>query len=808
MANEKKPFCRLPKAVTPRNYDLTLKPNLDSSTVEGSLAIAVQVHQETKFVTLNSVDIVINDDQTLFVKVGDKTISHEAISYSVPDETVTVTFKESLPVGEAVLNLKFSGIIQSSLRGFYKAKSGEATAMTQMAPTDARRAFPCFDEPALKASFDITLIVPTDPKIKALSNMDVLEEKVVNGFREVRFSRTPIMSSYLVAYAIGQFDRIESKTTDGVKVGIYTPVGKAEQGRFALDVAVKSLDFYREYFGIPYPLNKCDLIAYPDLSYGAMENWGLVSYRQNRLLVDSNNSSTATKQSTALVIAHELAHQWFGNLVTMEWWTHLWLNEGFANFMEYLCIDKLFPEYNIGKLFVCYEFLRALQLDGLDSSHPIEVPVGHPAEIDEIFDAISYAKGASVIRMLYHYIGDEAFRKGMNLYLTKHSYSNTETEDLWDALEEASKLPVKSIMRSWTSQKGYPVVTVSVKEKKDNSQTISLHQKKFNQSGTLSEDDKKYLWSVPLSIVSQSSPQNKVPLSSTLFNTRELTLSSSVELLKFVNAFKDEKDYTVWFCLSSILRKYNQLLAGTTIHEKYRQWAKELINNGIGLYISWEAKTDEPHLEKLLRSTVISLLVNLEDEKTLEHCVKLLKEQLDGGAAISADLRETVYRGAAMKADVTVFEKLIKIYEESDLQEEKLRAIVALGSVKQEQRITDILQYSISDKVRFQDCVNLIESLAANSAAREEVWKFLTANKSKFIEMQKQSGILFSRAVKAMLHNFSCHQRANEVDSFFRSNPFDGSEVRSVSQAVETIHINADVLARDLKSLTDFFQEL
>lgn len=198
-------------------------------------------------------------------------ISHEAISYSVPDETVTVTFKESLPVGEAVLNLKFSGIIQSSLRGFYKAKSGEATAMTQMAPTDARRAFPCFDEPALKASFDITLIVPTDPKIKALSNMDVLEEKVVNGFREVRFSRTPIMSSYLVAYAIGQFDRIESKTTDGVKVGIYTPVGKAEQGRFALDVAVKSLDFYREYFGIPYPLNKCDLIAYPDLSYGAME---------------------------------------------------------------------------------------------------------------------------------------------------------------------------------------------------------------------------------------------------------------------------------------------------------------------------------------------------------------------------------------------------------------------------------------------------------------------------------------------------------------------------------------------------------
>lgn len=345
MVNEKKPFCRLPTAVTPRNYDLTLKPNLTSFTFEGSLSIDVQVLQKTASVTLNAVDITICDDNSLHVKVGDKCVSKtslpvlydftnffffiflaifsEKISYSKPDETVTVTFKETLPVGDAVLSLKYNGIIQSSLRGFYRSPQVGAdgkvkhAGVTQMAPTDARRTIPCFDEPAIKATFDITLVVPKDPQTKALSNTDVLEEREVDGFREVRFHRTPIMSTYLVAFVVGEFDRVESKTASGIKVGVYTPVGKGEQGKFALDVAAKALDYYQEYFGIPYPLNKCDLIAYPDLSYGAMEvrgsgflncklkhffqNWGLISYRENRILVDPKNSSTTTKQDVCFV---------------------------------------------------------------------------------------------------------------------------------------------------------------------------------------------------------------------------------------------------------------------------------------------------------------------------------------------------------------------------------------------------------------------------------------------------------------------------------------------------------------------------
>lgn len=279
-------------------------------------------------------------------------------------------------------------------------------------------------------------------------------------FRVLKFDKTPIMSTYLVAVVVGEYDFVEGKSSDGVLVRVYTPKGKKEQGQFALEVATKVLPYYNKYFNIAYPLPKMDLIAIADFSAGAMENWGLVTYRETCLLVDPQNTSTVRKQWIALIVGHELAHQWFGNLVTMEWWTHLWLNEGYASFVEFLCVAHLFPEYDIWTQFVTDTYIKALELDALKNSHPIEVPVGHPSEIDEIFDDISYNKGASVIRMLHSYIGDEDFRKGMSLYLNRHSYSNALTEDLWAALEEASSKPVGDVMSTWTKQQGFPVLKV------------------------------------------------------------------------------------------------------------------------------------------------------------------------------------------------------------------------------------------------------------------------------------------------------------------------------------------------------------
>lgn len=366
-------------------------------------------------IILNALDI--NILKATFIKGDGTELLSKTILYSTINETVTINFGEVIPQ-KAILQMHFQGVLNDKMKGFYRSKyltaNGEEcyAAVTQFEATDARRCFPCWDEPAIKATFDITLVVPANRV--ALSNMPIKEETVLKGgLRKLCFEKTPIMSTYLVAVVVGEFDYVEDKSTDGIVVRVYTPLGKKEQGMFALKVATKVLPYYNDYFKISYPLPKMDLIAIADFSAGAMENWGLITYRETFVLVDPDNTSLIRKQSIALTVGHEIAHQWFGNLVTMEWWTHLWLNEGYASFVEFLCVDHLFPEYDIWTQFVTDMYTRALELDALQNSHPIEVEVGHPTEIDEIFDEISYNKGASLIRMLHNYLGEEAFREGM-----------------------------------------------------------------------------------------------------------------------------------------------------------------------------------------------------------------------------------------------------------------------------------------------------------------------------------------------------------------------------------------------------------
>lgn len=467
----------------------------------------MQVLKPTNEIVLNAVDLKINKAH-LEMKNGDVLETKNVVYDSHEQETASIIFEKHIDSGNGNLYLEFTGELNDKMKGFYRSKyftpSGDEryAAVTQFEATDARRCFPCWDEPALKATFDITLIVPTDRV--ALSNMPVKSENVLgNGLRVVNFDRTPIMSTYLVAVVVGEYDYVEDKSSDGILVRVFTPVGKKEQGRFALDVAKKVLPYYKEYFNIAYPLPKMDLIAIADFSAGAMENWGLVTYRETFVLVDPENTSLMRKQSIALTVGHEIAHQWFGNLVTMEWWTHLWLNEGYASFVEFLCVNHLFPNFDIWTQFVTDMYTRALELDGLRNSHPIEVPVGHPSEIDEIFDEISYNKGASVIRMLHHWIGDEDFRKGMNIYLTRHQYKNTSTEDLWQALSEASNKPVGEVMSTWVKQMGFPVVSVSTKQD-GTKRVLTLSQDKFTADG--SAPNESYFWKIPITISTKKSP--------------------------------------------------------------------------------------------------------------------------------------------------------------------------------------------------------------------------------------------------------------------------------------------------------------
>lgn len=567
-------------------------------------------------------------------------LSADKTTISVENETAEFQFAHDLPIGKYSLNIKFTGEINDKMKGLYRSKyvspTGEErfAAVTQFEATDARRCFPCWDEPAIKATFDISLVVP--PKLESLSNMPVKSTKEMGDLICYDFERTPIMSTYLVAAVVGEYDYVEDRSTDGVLVRVYTPRGKKEQGRFALEVATKVLPYYKEYFNIAYPLPKIDLIAIADFSAGAMENWGLVTYRETCLLVDPEHTSAVRKQWIALVVGHELAHQWFGNLVTMEWWTHLWLNEGYASFVEFLCVDHLFPKYDIWTQFVTDIYIRALELDCLENSHPIEVPVGHPSEIDEIFDDISYNKGASVIRMLHNYIGDDDFRKGMHLYLTKHQYKNTSTEDLWGALEEASKKPVGTVMSTWIKKMGFPVVTASVSQDSENQLCLKIEQSKFCTSNDQKmsarcQRSNPSPWMIPISVSTSRNPNElatslvledmqtsiKLPdvgpddwikinpgtvgfyrtqypsdmlarfipaihdkslppldrlgLLDDLFALVQAGDTSTVEALKLMQAFVMEDNYTVWSTIVNCLGKLNVLLSHTDCREDFKE---------------------------------------------------------------------------------------------------------------------------------------------------------------------------------------------------------------------------------------------
>lgn len=451
---------RLSVDVLPVRYAIHLHTDFETLLFSGEETIEINLKSDQKEILIHSVGL---DILKALIKQG-KTTQEVKVSFDEKNETLILRPTNILKKGKIYLTLNFKGVLSESLAGFYKSTYQEGgktkiIATTQFEATDARRAFPCFDEPNKKAVFDVALSIPKGKT--AISNtLSVSKISHSKTHDTVHFSSTPIMSTYLLAFIIGDFEFVEEKTKRGVKVRVYTTIGKKSQAAFALQCAVRSIDFYEQYFDIKYPLDCLDMIAIPDFASGAMENWGAVTYRETALLYDENNSSLTVKQYIAIVVAHELAHQWFGNLVTMDWWTDLWLNEGFASYMEYLCVDKLFPEWQMWEQFVAGDLGNALSLDALSNTHAVEIEVHHPDDIDEVFDAISYEKGASIIRMLAEYIGQDNFQKGIQHYLKKHAYKNTVTVDLWKSFEKVSKMPVAKIMGAWTSEPGHPVVNV------------------------------------------------------------------------------------------------------------------------------------------------------------------------------------------------------------------------------------------------------------------------------------------------------------------------------------------------------------
>lgn len=840
---------RLPKFAVPKRYDLRLKPDLVTCKFAGAIDISLDVVSDTKFIVLNAAEVSV-DLKSVHFKSSNEVYEALEVGLIEEDEIVVVEFGESLPLGLGVLSMAFEGTLNDRMKGFYRStyehnREKRNMAVTQFEPADARRCFPCWDEPACKATFKITLEVPSE--LVALSNMPVEEEKVTGSLKTIHYQESPIMSTYLVAIVVGLFDYVEDHTSDGIPVRVYCQVGKANQGKFSLNVAVKTLPLFKEYFGAPYSLPKLDMIAIPDFAAGAMENYGLVTYRETALLYDDKHSAAANKQRVATVVAHELAHQWFGNLVTMEWWTHLWLNEGFATWVSYLATDSLFPEWKIWTQFL-EEATEGLRLDGLTESHPIEVDINHAGEIDEIFDAISYRKGASVIRMLQSYLGPESFQRALASYIKRYACSNAKTEDLWSVLQEESGEPVNKLMNSWTKQKGYPVVSVKIKDQK-----LEYEQTQFLLSGSHGDGQ----WIVPLTLCcgsyearksflmqeksesldvkdllgsssSKGNPWIKVNVDQTGFyrvkyddelsarlryaieskclstNDKYGILDDSYalsmachqslsSLLALMASFREELDYTVLSNLISISYKVSRI--GADAVPDLQNHIKMFFINLFQLSaerLGWDPKEGESHLDAMLRGELLNALAAFGHDETINEAIRRFHIFLDdrNTAVLPPDLRRAVYVAVMQrvnKSDRSGFEALLRVYRETDLSQEKTRILGALASCRDPEIILEVLNFLLCPEVRSQDCVF---GLAVSFEGRETAWKWL---KDKWDHIHKTygSGFLLTRFISATVSPFSSYEKAKEVEEFFasRTKPY---IARTLKQSIERVHINAN----------------
>ena len=858
---------RLPDTVRPEKYSIELRPNLKAFSFDGSESIRIQVARPTKTIALNAEGLEVREATVSSSKGGSRPAT--SIDFDSKREVLQLNFAESIPSGPATLRLSFSGTLNDELAGFYRSrytmsdgKQGYMAA-TQFESTDARRAFPCWDEPGAKATFEVSLVVPEG--MTAVSNTPPIDEKDLgDGTRLVRFAETPRMSTYLLAFAVGPLDSIEGKARRGTKLGVWALPDRIGHSRWALDEAIRILDYLNDYYGIPYPLEKLDHIALQDFAAGAMENWGAITYRERILLFDPATSSAQTRQTIVEVIAHETAHMWFGDLVTMAWWDDLWLNESFASWMGAKTTGALHPEWKMWTQFLEEDIVRGLALDGLKSSHPIEVPVRDPAEIREIFDDISYSKGASILRMLEQFLGEATFRRGIRDYLKAHAYGNARTEDLWRALTAASRQPVRALMGSWTRQTGFPLLDVQVK-RTGGSARVGLTQSRFLYSDILGPSKDRTRWKVPVRIARAGQKKPVSFLMEKKTETRPLgrsrrssekdwikvnagqsgfyrvnypseewdRLRRAVEagelgtedrsglqndahalmragylpattLLDLTAAYRGEDDATAWRLIAESLHDVETLISDTRYLEKFDAYGRELFRPA-GERSGWDPKPGEGHLDALKRSTILSRLGHHSYRPVLAEAGRRFARYLKDPATLHPDLRGVVYNLVGQQADQATYETLWELQRKAALQEEQVRLLMALSNPRDERLLQETLRRSLTDAVRSQDAVLVITSVAASrpSVGRDLAWSFVKDNWDELYRRYAESGFLIRRLVQ-IAQEFTTPEAVKDVERFFRGR--EAPEVRrAVQQAIEKIRVNAAWLKSNGKGLERWF---
>jgi len=829
--------------VIPINYALIFEPDLKKFTFNGTESILVDCKKSTNTISLNCAELKIKSCK---VKSKKKFIQ-STFKTNEKKEELRITLKEKIK-GKITINLEFQGILNDNLLGFYRSqyKQGGKTkylATTQFEAADARRAFPCWDEPEAKATFEISIIA--DNKFTAISNMPIKSKKKIKGKTIYKFGKTPVVSTYLIYLGVGEFEYLTGKI-GRVQIRVITTKGNKSKGKFSLELGKKLLTSYEKYFGIKYPLPKLDLIAVPDFAAGAMENWGAITFRETILLYDPKTSTTRTKQYIAEVISHEIAHQWFGNLVTMKWWNDLWLNESFATFMATKFVDKFYPEWNLWDQFIEDAMNTAMGLDALKTTHPIDVTVNSPSEVREIFDAISYDKGGCVLRMLENYVGEAHFRKGLKKYLSDFKYQNAEGQDLWDAIGKASKMPVSGMVNSWLKQPGFPQVEITQK-----GSNLVLKQSRFLMEPT--KQTQKGLWQIPITYGLNKDTKTK------LFTKKSLTVKAPKGLgfvanigrtgfyrvkyddgilldlkmlvdqkqiphvdrwaiqndlfascvagkeeilnyLDFTDAYLDEESYLPRTNVANNLNFLSLLTFFEDYTEEIRGYAINYFKKVL-FDLGWDPKKSDKHTDAFLRGFTIFASGKLGDESVIEQAELRFKMFLKNPTTLPPDIREPVFSLVAWNGNAKTHSQFISLYRKAKTMEEKLRFLGAMCSFRDEKLLLKTLQFSQTFEVRSQNMQLPIMKIAANPYGRQILWPWLKKNWSKLSKKVGHGNPLFNRIV-ASIALVADDSMENDIKQFFKKNPTPGTE-RTQSQTLERIRIHSKFLRRMRKEFKD-----
>ncbi|KAI9780015.1 MAG: Aminopeptidase 2 mitochondrial [Candelina submexicana] len=848
----------LPTNVKPLHYDLTLEPNFEKFTYEGKVVIDLDVLEDSTSIALNTLDLDLHATK---VSSGNEVItSSPEISYNEDTQTTTVSLPKSLPKGsKAQLTHTFTGTLNDHMAGFYrssyKGEGGEKKyiATTQMEATDARRAFPCFDEPALKATFAITLIA--DKNLTCLSNMDVASETEIQSEmsggkkKAVKFNTSPLMSTYLLAFIVGELNSVETHEFR-IPIRVFaTPDKDIEQGRFSVELAARTLEFYEKAFDSEFPLPKMDMVAIPDFSAGAMENWGLITYRVVDVLFDEKTSGASTKQRIAEVVQHELAHQWFGNLVTMDFWDGLWLNEGFATWMSWYSCNKFYPEWKVWQGYVTDTLQSALSLDSLRSSHPIEVPVKRADEINQIFDAISYSKGSCVLRMISRHLGEATFIEGIRRYLKKHAYGNTQTGDLWAALSDASGEDVEKIMDIWTKNVGYPVVSVTENE---GSSSIHVKQNRFLRTADVKPEEDKTLFPVFLGLRTKDGVNEELTLNGreSDFNLPSLDFfklnadhsgiyrtSYSSERLKklgkaakeglltvedragmiadagalaasgyqktsgvlsLVRGFDSETEFVVW---DEIVSRISSIRTAWIFENEQTKDALEAFQRDLvssqAHALGWEFKEGEGHIEQQFKSLLFGSAGSAGDQKVIEAAQSMFKKFADGDrAAIDPNIRGSVFKIVLHNGGEKEYDIILNEYRTAVNANERNSALRSLGRATQPNLITRTLSLPLSDEVKGQDIYLPLGSLRTHRAGIEALWSWMQENWEELVKKLPPAMTMLGSVVQICTSSFTREEQIKMVEGFFADRSTKGFD-QGLAQSLDSIRAKSRWLERD-----------